>query len=187
MWKAQSYTIRGMSALIVHNGQLANPLNSFTKALKTVSSKRNKTDADFEEMAKLEWYGSLYLFNGEPALPGNAIEATLIAAARKQRKGQQAKAGVFVDGLYPIIYDGPRDPHALWALEEYRLSVGVRVQRSTVIRTRPIFRQWACTFVVSFDDTLLNPADVTNFLRYAGANVGIGDWRPKFGRFLLEE
>lgn len=187
MWKSQNYTIRGVSALIVHNGQLADPLNRFTKALKTVSSKRNKTDADFEELARMEWYGSLYLLNGEPALPGNAFEAALIEAAKKKRKGQQAKAGLFVDGFYPILYDGPRDPHALWPLEEYRLTVRVRIQRNTVMRTRPIFRQWACTFVVNVEDALLNPSEIIDFLSYAGSNIGLCDWRPKFGRFVVEE
>jgi hypothetical protein len=187
MWKSQSYSIHGVSPLILHNGQTANPLNSFTKALKTISSKRDKTDADFEEMARLEWYAGLYLANGTPALPGNGIEAALSQAARKQKKGQQVKAGLYVEGLYPLVYDGPRDPHELFQLEDFRLTVGVRVQRNTVMRTRPIFRDWACTFTVNFEDGLLNPAEITNFLVYAGRNVGLCDWRPKFGRFEIEE
>jgi hypothetical protein len=186
MWKSQSYTIRGVSPLLMHNGQLADPLNQFSKALKTVTGKRNKTEADHEEMARLEWYGGLYLFNGEPCVPGMNIESALNEAARKQRKGQQAKAGLYVDGLFPLLYDGPRDPHLLWQHEAFRRRGPVRVQRNTVMRMRPIFQEWACAFAIHFDDRLLNPAEVSHLLTYAGDNVGLGDWRPKHGRFVVE-
>jgi len=63
---------------------------------------------------------------------------------------------------------------------------GVRVQRNRVMRTRPIFRDWAVSFTVTFNDSLLNPADITNLLSYAGENVGLCEWRPNFGRFIVE-
>jgi hypothetical protein len=51
--------------------------------MKRVSGKRAKTDADFEELARLEFLGGLYLHNGEPCLPGEVIEAALVEAAAR--------------------------------------------------------------------------------------------------------
>jgi len=186
MFKQSSFTIRGVSPLIVHNGQLADPMNPIVKDIKRLTGKRDKTEADQEEIARLEWYGGLYLHNFAPCIPGEVLEATFGSAAKKKRKGQQVKAGLYCDGFFPIEYNGPRVPDELWQQEDFRLTCGVRVQRARVMRTRPIFRDWAVSFTVTFNDSLLNPADITDLLAYAGENVGLCEWRPKFGRFTVE-
>lgn len=180
------FRLTGVSPLLVHNGQLADPLNPFAREMKRVSGKRNKTEADHEELARLEFMGGLYLHEGEPCIPGEMIEAALIEAAKKAKRGQQAKAGIISDGNFPIEYRGPRKPDSLWAQPEFRLTVGVRVQRNRVMRTRPIFRDWACEVSVDYLPGQLNPAEVEEMIRTAGTLVGIGDWRPRHGRFTAE-
>lgn len=180
------FRLTGVSPLVVHNGQLADPLNPFAKAMKRVSGKRNKTEADFEELARLEFLGGLYIANGEPCIPGVLIEAALTEAARKAKRGQQAKAGLLSEGNFPLEYNGPRSPDELWADGNFRLVAGVKVQRNRIMRTRPIFRDWACDVAVDFLPGQLNRAEVEDMIRTAGAVVGIGDWRPKFGRFTAE-
>jgi hypothetical protein len=186
MYHTLACTITGVSPLIMHNGQLADPLNPLVKALKKLSSKRDKTEADLEELARLEWYGSLYLQDGAPCMPGELLEAHLVESAKKRKKGPQTKAGLYCNGNFPLRYDGPRDPDVLWADPAYRLTVGARVQRNRVMRTRPIFREWAVTFEVTYNDSLLNAADILDLLRLGGESIGLGDWRPKFGRFVVE-
>lgn len=186
-YKQLTFRLTGVSPLIVHNGQLANPLNRIAKEMKRVSGKRNKTDADFEELARLEFLGSLYVdANGEPCIPGEVIEAMLVEAAKKSKRGPQAKAGVVCEGNFPIIYDGPRKPDDLWADEKFRLVVGVKVQRNKVMRTRPIFREWACEISVDYAPVMMNGSTVAEIVRTAGSIIGVGDWRPKFGRFTAE-
>lgn len=180
------FRLTSVSPLVVHNGQLADPLNPIAKAMRKVSQKRAKTEADYEELARLEFLGGLYLNDGEPCIPGTLIEATLTEAAKKARRGQQAKAGLLADGMFPLQYEGPRDPEGLWADQNFRLVAGVKVQRNRVMRTRPIFRDWSCEVAVDFLPDQLNPGDVEEMFRTAGAVVGIGDWRPKFGRFTVE-
>ncbi len=176
-----------MSPLLMHNGQLADPLNRFAKELRKVSGKRTKTEADYEEMARIEFLGSLYVdHNKEPCLPGELVEASLIEAAKKMRRGQQAKAGIVSVGNFSLAYDGPRSPEALWADETFRLTVGVRVQRNKVMRTRPIFRAWSCIVVVDYMPSQLNSGEIEEMVRTAGLVIGVGDWRPKFGRFTAE-
>jgi hypothetical protein len=115
------------------------------------------------------------------------LDAQLIESAKKRKKGPQAKAGIYCDGNFPLLYEGPRDPEALWAQPAFRLTVGARVQRNRVMRTRPIFREWALRVQVTYNDTLLNVADIRELLHLGGEHIGLGDWRPKFGRFEVEE
>lgn len=185
-YKTLNFKITGVAPLLMHNGQLADPLNDLSKQIKKITSKRDKTDADSEELARLEWHGSLYLKDGKPCLPGEILEAAFVAAAKKQKKGKQAQAGIFCDDSYPLVYDGARNPKELWADPQYRLTVGARVKQNRVMRTRPIFHEWSCKIQVRFDDSLLNEEEVTDILRVSGEIIGVGDWRPKYGRFKVE-
>jgi hypothetical protein len=158
----------------------------FARELKKLTSKRDKTDADLAELAHVEWLGSLYLHEGAPCLPGELLEAVLLEAARKRRKGKQVAAGVYCDGNFPLQYDGPQSLEALWEDERFRFTTGVRVKQNRTMRTRPRFDGWAAAVGVTYNDELVNPADMTDLFTLAGEQIGLGDWRPKFGRFLVE-
>lgn len=177
--------IIGVSPLLMHNGQLADPLNKWSKAIKEISGKRKKVDADLEEMARLEYFGGLYLKNGEPCIPGEVWEATLVSGAKKSKAGQQAKAAILVSEDVPVLYQGPRTPDALWADERFRLRAAAKVGPSRVMRTRPMFPEWSCDLEVHYLPDLLNGKDIVQFAQAAGVQVGICDWRPRFGRFMV--
>lgn len=181
--QSRHYRIIGQSPLIMHNGQTADPLNVFAKQMKQITSKRDRTDADLEHLAKLEFMAGLYVEEGRPVIPGVVIEAALVQAARKSRSGPQAKAGLFCEGNFLLEYEGPTDPEALWADAGFRLMAGVRVGQSRIMRTRPRFDDWAAEVEVRYQPDLLNPAGVDRFMEVAGSVIGIGDWRPRFGRF----
>jgi hypothetical protein len=55
-----------------------------------------------------------------------------------------------------------------------------------VMRTRPVFRNWNITALAQYDPDVLNMRDVEEIAIDAGKLVGIGDWRPKHGRFDAE-
>jgi hypothetical protein len=117
----------------------------------------------------------------------------LIAAAKRIKRGPQAKAGIIVEEHARLIYDGPRKIDELWQIDEneevekrFRIRVGVVVDRKRIMRTRPIFRDWSAEFIVKYIPSQLNAMDVLGFLKTAGEQTGIGDWRPRFGRFAVE-
>lgn len=182
-YKRLSFKIRSVSGLVMHNGQLADPLNKHSKEIRKISGKRKKTEADFEQLARLEWFGSLYLHNGVPCIPGEVLEAGFIEASRKSRRGQQAKAGIVADAFFPIEFDGPKSPDELWEDEKYRLTVGVRIQKNRIMRTRPIFREWAASVHLDYLPDQLDMGEVIETMGILGRVVGLGDWRPRFGRF----
>ena len=171
----------------MHNGLLADPLNPHARSIAQVAAKRRKTEADHVRLAELEFLGGLYLSNGVPCIPAEMIQAALVKAAAQERRGPKARAGLVVRQDLRLDYDGPNDPHALWQDASFRLRSPVKIGMSKVMRTRPMFRDWSSELVVDFLPSLLNPQDVVSFLVTAGEQVGIGDWRPRFGRFWVEE
>lgn len=122
---------------------------------------------------------------GVPCIPAEMMEATLVKAAGQERRG--AKAGLVVKDNLRLEYEGPKAPHALWKDEAFRLRSAARVGAARVMRTRPMFQAWMADLAVDFLPTLLNPSDVHGFLATAGEQIGIGDWRPRFGRFSVTD
>ena len=187
-WKPLSLRLVGCRPVIIHSGRLADPLDEFSKAIRRISSKRNKTDADHEQMAKLEFLGSLWLAGQplRPVIPDHVIHACLIEGAKKSKHGPAARAGLCCSEHAVLEYDGPIDPHELWNNKTFVLRAGVKVRQNRVMRTRPIFHSWHANVQLEYEDSLLNAEQVVGFASTAGFEVGIGDWRPRYGRFQVE-
>lgn len=170
----------------MHNGQTADPLNSFSKKIKAISSKRAKTDEDYIEMARIEFLAGLYMGENGPIVPSKVIDAIVIAAAKKMKEGPIAKSGTYADGHAELIYSGPRDADSLWADEKFRIVEPVRVGMAKVVRTRPVFNDWSATVRINYEDTLVNLAQINTWMQIAGTQIGMMDWRPQHGRFTVE-
>lgn len=184
------FRLTGVVPLIMHNGQMADPLNKWTKLISEISSKKPKTEADLEEMARLEFLGGLYVNGDGPCIPGDILEATIYSrggAARKHRMGKQAQAGMFCTGDYNLEYDGPRDPLKLYDSRDFIYRTAVRIGQAKVMRTRPIFKQWASEVSITFNPDIVDGDDIMKWMYTAGAEVGFMDRRPKYGRFEVEE
>lgn len=187
MLQIVKYQLIGVVPLHQHNGRLANPLDLWSKRIKEVSGKRVKTDADHEELFRLEWYGSLYLEDGKPCIPGPCVDATLINAAKKSKKGAQAKAGMLCEANFPITHDGDEDMEKLWLDERFRFQALMRVGTAKVVRTMPSFFPWSVIIAVSYNDSLLNAADIDRFVKIGGEQIGILEGRPRFGRYNAQK
>lgn len=177
--------IEGTEPLLMHNAQLSDPLNPFTKALAEVTSKRSKTDDDHAEAARREWLGGLY-YDPEvgPYMPGANIERALLDAARMNRLGKSIERGVFVTtNTNPLEYPGSRDPQVMVNDENFRHMASVKIGMKRVMRCRPVFRTWALTAEGYMDESQLDLAELRQIANNAGRLVGLGDWRPRFGRF----
>lgn len=181
-------TIKG-AQLLMHNGQLADPLNQWTKRLKEESSRKKKSDDDNLRIAEIEFKGGLYFTEDlGPYIPGHMLDAVLVAGARKKKLGKVFESCVRTtqDG-YALTYTGPRTRKDLWEDPRFRDRRGCGVQTSRVIRTRPKFTDWSVTFDVSLFPCELNPNDLEQAIVDAGIYVGIGDFRPRFGTFSLAD
>lgn len=186
--KERSYTIKGVSPIVMHNEQLSDPLNKWSKAVREISKKRVKTDDDLVEMSCREWMGGLYYDESIGVhVPERCIEAMLRDAAKKSKRGKDVVSGMIVTDPAALVYSGPRNPDGLWASGKFLLRASVGCQAARVIRSRPIFREWGLSFTVNYDETVLDASDIDGFLELAGRLIGLLDWRPKHGRFIVED
>jgi hypothetical protein len=181
------YHLEGVAPLMMHNGQLSDPLNQWTKAIKKITDKKKRTEADHEEIGRLEWMGSLYLFNGAPCIPRESIKATLLRAAFTLKKGPKAKPGIVCESHAPLLYDGPTDPKHLFEDGRFtdRRTKPQRGQR--IVRTRPIFFPWGTDILLAFNDEMLNPEEIDELVVIAGTQIGFLEERPEYGRFNMHK
>ena len=184
-------TIRGVRPLIMHNGQLADPTNQWTKNLKELTGKpsKDKTEQDHYLIARCEWFGGLYLdeeTSTYPVIPADNIQRMIILGARKSKKGKQAEAGVDVFDEAMLGYDGPRSLDEMWSSGKFQIVKGCKVKGSRVMRCRPRFQVWAAKIVIPFAPDIIDRKDVLRALEEAGRTVGLGDWRPRYGRFEVQ-
>lgn len=183
-------TLTSTRPLLVHNARLSDPLDPIVKEMKIISKKGvKKTEDDIEELARLEFLGSLYFHSDlGPVIPGENIYRLLVDAARLTKDGKRIERGVQVlDAESPILYNGPRDVAGLWADKNFVSRKSVKVTTSRVIRTRPQFLNWALDVELAFDTNIIDREDILRIADSAGSYVGLGDWRPVYGRFSAEE
>lgn len=188
MYESLMFTIKGVAPLLMHNGLLADPLRPIVKEIKKISSKRKKTDADYEEMARLEWMGSLYVNEkGRLIIPGEVIKAMLIDAAKKNKLGKTFKSSVFCFEDPQLEYDGTKAAEKLWEDENFRKVAPVRVGQARVMRTRPMFKDWSLTFEIQYLPEIIDAEQIKDAVVIAGRIIGLCDWRPNYGRFEIKE
>ena len=179
--------IEGRSPLLMHNGDMVDPFNETCRKIKKLTGKgKKKTDEDLVQISELEFMAGLYLDEkGEPCIPGENLETMLKNAASKTKQGKDATAAIVCDGNFPLEYDGPRDPKKLWESKRFYKGCPAKVGQAKVWRTRPRFIKWALTFTVEFMEDIVNREAVEDWLHTAGRVIGLGDWRPKHGRFVV--
>lgn len=180
--------IVGISPLLMQAETLANPLHPLTKEHKAVAGKRKKTDDDYEWLLESEWSASMYHDKAiGPYVPAQNIEAALVGAGKIHRLGTTIKQAVQVlTDRAKLEYDGPRDKPKMWKSERFADVRGVNVSGRKVMRCRPIFLEWSAEFDIAYMEDVIDRADLIRTLEDAGRRVGIGTYRPRFGRFAVE-
>lgn len=124
--------------------------------------------------------------NGELCQPAEHIyQAMCKAASDYQVKGKNKKTYKGVVAGNVVI-----SPEFIGhGTDKYEIdSRPVRIQKARILRRRPLLKEWSLEFEISVLDEDLLPKEVLNsILITAGQSVGIGDYRPRFGRFIVEE
>ena len=98
-----------------------------------------------------------------------------ITGKSKKTYKDLVKASIIIDPIY-IPHENPKFTVDIRA---------VRVQKARIVRQRPMFSRWALSFTLTITEPQLPGNVVKEIMDYAGRFVGIGDYRPKFGRFQI--
>lgn len=183
-------TLQGTTPLLCHNIQMADPDNPITKEIAKVTSKRKKTEEDRIEIARLEWYGGLYLAPGieGPVMPTANIRKAFIEGAKIKKQGRAVERAVtFLSKDVPIVYDGPRDVDKLFKMSDYHNRAAVRVQMARTMRTRPQFPDWVLIADAFYAEDVLDLDTFEDLIALAGRVEGMCDNRKNgYGRFTTE-
>lgn len=181
-------TLVGTHPLLMHNARLSDPLDAVAKAVKVINSKREKTEDDHMELGRLEFAGSLYIHADlGPYIPPENIERCLVDSGKITRAGTKVKRALFVHSeVNPLIYTGPRDTKGLWSDKNFEHRASVKVQQNRVMRTRPQFREWEVSAHGTLDTSVLSLEELKQIADTAGSMIGLGDYRPRYGRFTAD-
>ena len=175
----------------MHSCQCVNPLHPISKEFKKYTSKRSKTDEDYETIGDLEWEGGLQ-WKDEIGLyiPAENIEATIRNGAKANKKGKDIEKFVEIETLYvPFSIGEELTKEQLKTDLRYRDVRPMTVNRAKVLRTRPRFDKWAITFILILNEDKIDIETIVNAMDFAGMYVGLCDSRPKYGKFttIIEE
>jgi hypothetical protein len=183
--KTLKYKIIGNAALLMHSDVTANPLHPLTKKLKELTKKRNKTDEDLWEIAKVEFEAGLYWSKDTGyIMPSAVLDAAFLGSAKHFKQGVLWKqACLITDDSKFIFKHRSLEPSELFKLPQYIDMRTVKVGTSKTTRCRPVFREWEFETEIHLDEAKMNEGEIDSIVKNAGLYVGLCDWRPKFGRF----
>jgi len=186
--------IVGITPMLLHNGRTANPLDPFTKKMKALTSKRNKTDEDIQELLLVQWEAALY-WDDEIGLhmPSENMFAAFYKGAKKFKLGTKCSAVSFPAHIgYPIITPNHKDLVMLKADEKNKFIKTVVVQKSKTISCRPILHNWSMKFDLEFETSTIDANEIKTILVCMANRIGLGVWTPGspkpgvHGKFMIK-
>jgi len=144
-----------------------------------VSSRAKKVYVPEEEAEKVVYRNE----KGQVFIPSTHFKGAMIKSAVDfQFKGKKTykeyiKSGIFIE-----------DNEIILTPQEYVVNnMPVVISRSRIMRSRPEFKDWKCEFILEIADEALDYRVVKEILEMAGKYKGVGDFRPEYGRFSVEE
>lgn len=168
-----SITVEGVAPILFHAWNVES-VESKSKAKK--GSAEKKTD-DLES----------YIYRNEKgniSVPGEYLKGAIVNAAKFRqdpRSPRKSAADLFkaaVISLTPLADLGAKD----W---DYLDKRRVCIQRNSITRSRPAMREgWKATFILLVNlPEYVDSAMLNETVAAAGKLIGLGDFRPSFGRF----
>ena len=113
-------------------------------------------------------------------VPSSWIEASMREAAKGFKK--RGRGSLKDTILSSVFVDEEKIPLGKKTWDELDQRPAV-IQRQRIFKTRPKFNDWKLSFTITFDGGRINKETLKSILIEAGQIKGIGDYRPKFGRF----
>lgn len=180
--------LTGTSPLLMHNINLADPDNEFTREIATYTSKRKKTEDDRRAIERLEWFGGLYTSSGRIVMPTGNIRKAFVNAGKISKQGTQVTRSLqFTDLHVPLAYDGPDDLEVLFKDPSFSNRAAVGVSGKRVMRVRPQFTTWAIVASAILLEDVMDLDDLQRVAKRAGLAEGLGDNRVNgYGRFAVK-
>ena len=186
----KKFKVTGISALMLNNPRMINPRDKYAKALKQLTSKRNKTEDDMDAISKIEFYARWYVNDeGKYCIPASHFWRSLIEAAKENKLGKKIEKNVFINKDPVIDFAGKDKSLEDLFKSENPCYVDVRavgVKNSKIITTRAIIHDWKCEVEVDYDMSQIDTSTLVEIFNVAGLRYGVGTYRQRYGKFMVE-
>lgn len=194
----------GIRPLIMGNPQtvqLSNPYSvasrEFNGAMKAARKKQDENILlELEaKQSRNDWESSAY-WDGEKKefyLPDTVIMASIKGGAQIAKKGKDVERALVMNETEAYVKTGRKFKTLddAYADASFRLEGPCKVPPKTgalIWKTRCMMPTgWEIEFSLDYDETIIAKKSVFEACEQAGRLVGMGSWRPKFGRFTVEE
>lgn len=170
MSKEIKVKVRGVCAMLQHRRSIEDEKNKV---------KKTSGEKDYSK----EWKKAVYKDSRGCYIPADHIQAALVKSGVDFKvTGKRGKTFKNLINAALVVtpdklYLGKKKPDFI---DEHF----VNVSRNQILRSRPGFNQgWQTEFTLLLLDEQLPKGVVKEILVNAGKFVGIGDWRPRYGRF----
>lgn len=122
---------------------------------------------------------------GRDCIPARHFKNSMIESATflDDVTKKEIKGAIYVKGdLLPILdmKGKPMKPQ----MRDDMVRIG-GMSKVADIRYRPMYPNWQVKLEIEFEQSVFSPEQVINLLNRAGFHVGVGEWRPTFGRFAV--
>lgn len=207
-------TITGKSPLLMHWDNIA--WAEMLKRWREIPENKKLNVAGDDRSPAFGWIGSLYHDGANVAIPSDNLMrclmeggASVLVPGGKSGKTfkAQTQSGMLVhEEFWPLLINEAAIPVGPFealktelAFEKHeKLAVDngftlytkrAKIGMSKHVRVRPRFDRWALRGTVDVWDDQITTTVLTNVLKVAGENKGLGDWRPSsrtpgpYGRF----
>lgn len=207
-----TFSVVGTSPMITNNGSNIDPLNPINKLKKEFTSKRKKSDDDYRNIARVEWFQTLYLSsrlilelredkfyadtNNLPTLtmPVKCVRAAIISGAKHNKNGKSVARAIQFEKVdfYRPSETGKKmsfpDINTMSDDLAYIDATPMTVNRAKVLKHRAIFAQWGFAVTGGIAEDILDPQAFEDAIAIAGRYEGINDSRAYgYGRFKLTD
>ncbi len=186
--------VSGVAPLLQNNPQTVDRFNPFTRQMAAINAKKTRrTDDDYRELQNIEVRAKVF-HDDEIGIyvPASwlmaAIAGNAFRVAKISRDGIRGALFTTEDKI-PLSY---RDKDKVRTIDDivgnpaFRIMLTLPQGQVRVVKAAPIFHGWSFSTEVEFDDKIIDPDSLTRICAHAGKYGGFGDFRPTFGRALVE-
>ena len=165
-------TIKGLSALLMHAYPMVDPPKGWEKWAPGEQAKV----AEYRDPEAKECY-----------VPGVAIQRALVNAAAYSKGRGRASLQKPVAAC--VIVSPERCTLGVKTYAVDSRPIVVPATKGRIIRHRPRFESWQCSFTLEYDTELVSESEIRRVVDDAGSRVGLLDFRLEkkgpFGRFVV--
>lgn len=175
--KEVSFKLESVTPMLMNN------INSmFTAKDKPARTKHE----DWEQGSEM-FKARMYLEGGKLALPSRVIKGVLKEACKGSGIKQPGKRSGYSDLVQSVIFM-PESFVLTQKIEQVtkeQAFVGMNGTKK-ILRVWPKLEKWSGTLkLIIADEKQFDPKVLQEILEFAGTFIGIGDYRPEFGRFKI--